>query len=153
RLVASALAIPAGKLATQRQRRGSLTPVAGADNPLLYCAGERRAGDLAAALQFHGLRVDVVIVYRATAVTELTPDVRAALVSGAMDAVLPYSARPAAAFVAAATPAGIEDLSIQSRHLCLSTQVAAPLAAAGATAIEVASEPNEQALLALLGRT
>jgi uroporphyrinogen-III synthase len=108
---------------------------------------------LAAALQLHGLRVEVVIVYRASAVTELTPAVRAALASGAIDAVLHYSTRTAAAFVAAATRAGIEDLSIQARHLCLSTQAAAPLAAAGATAIEVASEPNEPALLALLTRT
>jgi uroporphyrinogen-III synthase len=147
RLVASRL--PAGKLAPQSQPRGS--QVGGSD--LLYCAGEDRAGDLAAALQSHGLRVEVVIIYRATAVTELTAAVRAALASGAIDAVLHYSARTAAAFVAAATRAGIEGLSIQARHLCLSAQAAAPLAAAGATAIEVASEPNEPALLALLGRT
>jgi uroporphyrinogen-III synthase len=151
RLVASKLPIATRKPASQSQPRGSLTPQA--EGSLLYCAGEDRAGDLAAALQLHGLRVDVVIVYRAAGVTELTPDVRAALASGVIDAVLHYSARTAAAFVAAVTRAGIEDLSIQARHFCLSTQVAAPLAAAGATAIEVASEPNEQALLALLGRT
>jgi uroporphyrinogen-III synthase len=52
--------------------------------------------------------------------------------------------------VAAATTAGIRSLSIQARHLCLSAQVAAPLAAAGATVIDVASEPNEQALFALI---
>jgi uroporphyrinogen-III synthase len=140
------------KLATQSQPRGCLT-LEGGSAPLLYCAGEARAGDLAAALQSHGLRVEIVVVYRATGVTELTRDVRAALGSGAIDAVLHYSARTAGAFVAAATRAGIEDLSIQARHLCLSTQVAAPLAAAGAMTIEVASEPNEPALLALLGRT
>jgi uroporphyrinogen-III synthase len=78
--------------------------------------------------------------------------VRAAFASGTIDAVLHYSARTAAAFVAAAKTAGISDLSIQTRHLCLSTQVAVPLATAGAKAIEVASEPNEQALLARIGR-
>jgi uroporphyrinogen-III synthase len=123
-----------------------------ANSPLLYCAGEDRAGDLAGALQLHGLRVETALVYRASIVAELTPDVRAALAAGAIDAVLHYSARTAAAFVAAAM-AGIGDLSIQTRHLCLSAQVAAPLAAAGAKAIEVASEANEQALLALIGRT
>jgi len=121
--------------------------------PLLYCAGEDRAGDLAGALQSHGLHVETVLVYRAAMVAELTPDVRTALASGAIDAVLHYSARTAFAFVAAATMAGIGDLSIQSRHLCLSTQVAAPLAAAGARTIEVAAEANEQALVALIGRT
>jgi uroporphyrinogen-III synthase len=122
-----------------------------ADLPLLYCAGEERAGDLAGALHLRGLRVETALVYRAVMVADLTPDVRAAFVQGTIDAVLHYSARTAAAFVAAAAMAGIRDLSIQTRHLCFSAQVALPLAAAGAKAIEVASEPNEQALLALIG--
>jgi uroporphyrinogen-III synthase len=120
--------------------------------PLLYCAGEDRAGDLAGALQLQGLRVETTLVYRAAVVAELTPDVRAAFASGGVGAVLHYSARTSAAFVAAATKAGIRDLSIQTRHLCLSAQVAAPLAAAGAKAIEVANEANEQALLAFIDR-
>jgi uroporphyrinogen-III synthase len=124
-----------------------------ANSPLLYCAGEDRAGNLSGALQLHGLRVETALVYRTSMVAELTPEVRAALATGAIDAVLHYSARTAAAFVAAATLVGIGDLAIQTRHLCLSAQVAASLAAAGAKAIEVASEANEPALLALIGRT
>ena len=120
--------------------------------PLLYCAGEERAGDLAGALQSHGLRVETAIVYRSAMVTDLTPNVRAALGAGTVDAVLHYSARTATAFVAAVTTAGVRDLSIQIQHLCLSTQVAAPLAAAGAKAVEIAAEPNEHALLALIGQ-
>jgi len=120
-------------------------------HPLLYCAGEDRTGDLAGVLESHGMCVETALVYRAATVAELTSDVRAAFVSGTIDAVLHYSARTAMAFVAAATMTGIRDLSIQTRHLCLSAQVAAPLAAAGAKAIEVASKPNEQALLALVG--
>jgi uroporphyrinogen-III synthase len=123
---------------------------ASANLPLLYCAGEDRAGDLARSLQERGLRVETVCIYRAAMVADLAPDVRAALAGGAIDAVLHYSARTAAAFVATATAAGIRDLSIRARHLCLSAQVAAPLAAAGARAIDVASEPNEQALFALI---
>jgi uroporphyrinogen-III synthase len=122
-----------------------------ANFPLLYCAGEDRAGDLADALQLHGLRVETALVYRASMVAELTPDVRAAFAAGAIDAVLHYSARTAAAFVAAAAMAGIGDFAIQTRHLCMSAQVAAPLAAAGAKVIEIASEANERALLALIG--
>jgi uroporphyrinogen-III synthase len=118
--------------------------------PLLYCAGEDRAGDLAGALQARGVRVETACVYRAAIATGFASDVRAAFAADAIDAVLHYSARTAAAFVAAATAAGIRDLSIRARHLCLSPQVAAPLAAAGATAIDVASEPNEQALFALI---
>jgi uroporphyrinogen-III synthase len=118
--------------------------------PLLYCAGEDHAGDLAGALQAHGICVASACVYRAAMVADLAPDVRAAFAGDAVDAVLHYSARTAAAFLAAATVAGIRDLSIRARHLCLSAQVAAPLAAAGATAIDVAKEPNEQALFALI---
>ncbi|HLK80973.1 MAG TPA: uroporphyrinogen-III synthase [Xanthobacteraceae bacterium] len=121
--------------------------------PLLYCAGKDRAGDLAGALQVLGLSVETAVVYRAVMVDNLPIEVRAAFVSGAIDAVLHYSARTAAAFATASARAGIGDLSTQARHLCLSAQVAAPLEAAGAKAIEVASEPNEQALLALIGRT
>lgn len=118
--------------------------------PLLYCAGEDRAGDLAGALQARGVDVETACVYRAAMVAGLAPDVRAAFAGDGIDAVLHYSARTAAAFVAAATAAGVRDLSIRCRHLCLSAQVAAPLAAAGATTIDVASEPNEQALFALI---
>jgi uroporphyrinogen-III synthase len=120
--------------------------------PLLYLAGEERAGDLAAALRALGRHVDTAIVYRAAMVTELTPAVRAALAAGKIDAVLHYSARTAAAFVAAVTTAGVRDLSIRIKHLCLSAQVAAPLAAAGAKTIEVAGAPNEPALFERIGR-
>jgi len=121
------------------------------DLPLLYLAGSDRAGDLADSLQSCGLPVETAVVYRSVMVADLRPDVRAALAAGQIDAVLHYSARSAAAFVAAVTAAGIRDLSIQIRHLCLSAQVAAPLTGAGAKAVEVASEPNEPALLALIG--
>jgi uroporphyrinogen-III synthase len=120
--------------------------------PLLYCAGEERAGDLAGALHAQGLRIDTVVVYRSVMATNLTPDARAALAAGKVDAALHYSARTAEAFVAAITMADIRDLSIRIRHLCLSAQVAAPLAAAGARVVEIADEPNEQALLGLIGR-
>jgi uroporphyrinogen-III synthase len=133
------------------ERAGAANAMPGFGNlPLLYCAGEDRAGDLAAALRSRGLVVEAARVYRAAMVADLAPDVRAALAADAVDAVLHYSARAAAAFVAAATTAGIRDLSIQARHLCLSAQVAAPLAVAGARALDVASEPNEQALFALI---
>src|SRR5258707_13159328 len=83
-----------------------------ANSPLLYCAGEDRAGDLAGALRLHGLRVETALVYRASMVAELTPDVRAALAAGAIDAVLHYSAPTAAAFVTASAPARVGRLSI-----------------------------------------
>ena len=118
---------------------------------LLYCAGEDRTGDVARALQALGLRAQTAIVYRSIMETNLTPDLCTALTTGQVDGVLHYSARTAAAFVEAVTKAGINDLSMQIRHFCLSSQVAAPLVAAGAKAIQVADEPSEQALLSGIG--
>src|SRR5262249_60690023 len=118
-----------------------------ANLPLLYCAGEDRAGDPAGALQSHGLRVETAIVYRSVMVTELTPKVRDALAGGMIDAVLHYSARTAAAFVAAVTAAGVGDLSIQIRHLCLSAQVAAPLARPAPTAAHIPTQAHDPPLL------
>jgi len=118
---------------------------------LLYCAGEDRTGDLAGALRALGFRAQTATVYRSIMETNLTPDLCTALAAGQVDGVLHYSTRTAAAFVAAVTKAGINDLSMQIRHFCLSSQVAAPLVAAGAKAIQVADEPSEQALLSGIG--
>jgi uroporphyrinogen-III synthase len=76
--------------------------------------------------------------------------VRNALKAGSVDAVLHYSARSAAAFLAAASRAGLGDAVARIRHVCLSAEVAAPLRAAGIGAADVAGEPNEKALLACL---
>jgi uroporphyrinogen-III synthase len=122
--------------------------------PLIYFAGSDRAGDLTAALAGVlgrvGQAVETVIAYRAVAVGDFDADLRAAIAGGAIDAVLHYSARTASAFVAAAKAAGLTESAMKIRHLCLSAQVARPLAASGATAVMVAAAPNEDALLALI---
>jgi len=120
------------------------SPAAGL--PLLYLAGRDRSGDIAGSLLAHGLRVETVIIYRAVMETNLAPDVHAALAAGEIDGVLHFSARTAAAFVAAASGAQIEQFAMKARHFCLSAAVAAPLIAAGASRIEIAGAPNEQAL-------
>jgi uroporphyrinogen-III synthase len=120
--------------------------------PLLYLAGSDRSGDLAGSLRARGLQVEIAVVYRSVMVAELRPDVRAALAAGRVDAVLHYSARSAAAFMAAALTAGIKDLIIRIKHFCLSSQVAAPLIEAGAEAVAVAREPTEAALFECIER-
>jgi uroporphyrinogen-III synthase len=115
---------------------------------LLYLAGQERAGDLAGALRALGKIVETVVVYRAVIATDAAAQLGTALRQGGIDAVLHYSARSAAAFVAAA-PDG--DFSIHIKHFCLSSRVAAPLLAAGATTVVIAEYPNENALLACVG--
>jgi uroporphyrinogen-III synthase len=119
--------------------------------PLLYLAGTERAGDLAGALRTHGIAVETAVVYRSVMVTRFEPALRMALANGEVDAVLHYSARSAAAYLAAATAGGIDVSVTNLKHFCLSSEVAAPLFAAGATAVEIAALPTEQALLERVG--
>jgi uroporphyrinogen-III synthase len=120
------------------------------NHPLLWLAGEDRAGDLAGALAAHDIVVHTVVVYRAVAETTLADDVRDALSSGRVDGVLHYSRRSADAFEAIAMAAGIDLKSLPTKHYCLSSQVAEPLAQIGVASVVVAARPDEAALLALL---
>jgi uroporphyrinogen-III synthase len=118
--------------------------------PLLYAAGETRAGDLAGALSAQGFAVRTVVVYRAVAATELTPAICARLAAGGIDAVLHFSRRSAEAFLVAMAAADLLSRSLKIQHYCLSAQVAAPLAAAGVADIRIASAPHERALFEML---
>ncbi|NVO16824.1 MAG: uroporphyrinogen-III synthase [Rhodoplanes sp.] len=124
--------------------------LAGATDPVLYLAGEDRAGDLEGLLAAHGLVVRTVVVYRAVAEARFPVDVSAALASGAVDAVLHYSRRTAEAFLAACAVDGLDSAVRNVRHLCLSAQVAAPLLAAGATDVVAAARPDQPSLFGLL---
>ena len=117
--------------------------------PLLYLAAEQRAGDLAGTLAAHGLTVETVVVYRAVANPRLAGDLRAALTDG-LDGVLHYSRRSAQAFLTAARAAGLIEAAVALTHYCLSSEVAAPLRAAGAARVAVAPRPDEAALIELL---
>jgi len=117
--------------------------------PLLYLAGEDRAGDLAGDLHTRGFAVETVIIYRAIAATGLPSAVVDALASG-IDGVLHFSRRSAEAYVDVARAAGTVAQALKPVHFCLSAQVAEPLAQAGAADIRVAERPNEAVLLALI---
>jgi len=120
---------------------------AGARAPLLYLAGEDRAGDLAAA----GLPVHTAVVYRALKADHFPPPVAAALAQREIDGVLHFSARSAEAYLDCAVRGGIRNQALALVHYCLSRQVAAPLSAAGAAAIRIAARPDEIAMLELVG--
>ena len=118
-----------------------------AREPLLYLAGEDRAGEISAG----GLVVHTAVVYRAVKAERFEPPVAAALGEGALDGVLHFSARSAEAYLACAARGGIGDRALAPVHYCLSRQVAAPLTAAGAAAVRIAARPDEAALLELVG--
>jgi uroporphyrinogen-III synthase len=113
--------------------------------PLLYLAGEERAGDLATS----GMPVVTVVAYRAVKIERFAPAVAAALAQGALDGVLHFSARSVQAYLDCAA----RDLerALAPVHFCLSQQVAQPLVAAGAAAIRIAPHPDEAAMIELVG--
>lgn len=122
---------------------------ADAKAPLLYLAGEDRAGDLIGDLAVHGIAAELVVIYRAVTVP-FPLELVAALKDGAIDAVLHFSRRSADNYLAGAKSAGIAAQALAVRHFCLSTQIAEPLANAGASHIAVAKRPDEASLIALL---
>lgn len=118
--------------------------------PLLYLAGEDRAADLVGALSTRGIAAEMRVVYRAVALP-FPPTLRDALEAGIIDAVMHFSRRAADSYVAGAKMAGVVARALAVRHLCLSSQVAEPLA--DASRIDIASRPDEAALIELLQAT
>ncbi len=98
-----------------------------AEGPLLYAAGEERSGDLAARLAEHGFDVETVVVYRAEARKEIANVAKDALKAGAVDGVLFYSQRSAAAFALALRAANLAPLAQGVTCFCLSTATAEAL--------------------------
>jgi uroporphyrinogen-III synthase len=115
--------------------------------PLLYLAGEERAGDLATS----GMPVVTVVAYRAVKAERFAPAVAAALVQGALDGVLHFSARTAQAYLDCAARERMLERALAPVHFCLSQQVAQPLSTAGAAAIRIAPQPDEAAMVELVG--
>jgi len=118
--------------------------------PLLYLAGEDRAADLVGALSTRGIAAEMRVVYRAVALP-FPPTLRDALEAGIIDAVMHFSRRAADSYVAGAKMAGVVAPALAVRHFCLSSQVAEPLA--DASRIDIASRPDEAALIELLQAT
>ena len=118
--------------------------------PVLCPAAETPAGDLAGALRAAGLVVHQVTAYRATPATELPTPTRDAIVNRAIDAILFYSERGAAAFVDLVTGDDLAGSLAGVRLLALSVQVAGPLRVLAAARLNVADQPTEASLFALL---
>jgi uroporphyrinogen-III synthase len=118
--------------------------------PLLYVAGDDRARDMAAELAPAGLRLQTVVVYRAVAAQEFSPQIMTALRDGQIDGALHYSRRSTGIFVVCAQTSGVVEAAARLRHFCLSRRASEPLSEIGATRISIAARPDEQAILDLI---
>jgi uroporphyrinogen-III synthase len=102
-------------------------------------------------LVVHGIAAEMRVVYRA-ATAPFPPELIAALQAGEVDTVLHFSKRSAENYLAGAAEAGVAGEALAVRHICLSAQIAASLANAGAGRITIAPRPDEAALIASLER-
>lgn len=124
-----------------------LEPAAG---PLLHIAASQLAGDLAGSLAAAGFTVRRSTLYEARQAQNLSPATIDALRHGAIDAVMFFSPRTAAAFVTLAQNAGVAPCLSAVAALCLSQAVAAAASAVSWRVIVVAPRPDQAALLGCL---
>ena len=123
-----------------------------ADRALLYLAGAELSRDLTSDFAAHGRDVVTVVTYRMVALRHLPREAREAFAANRIEAVLHYSQRSARAFLEAARSDGVEISALSVLQCCLSANVARPLREAGATQVQVAAAPDENALFAALER-
>jgi uroporphyrinogen-III synthase len=123
-----------------------------AGGPLLYAAGERRAGDLAGRLAAAGFSVETAIAYRAEPRSRLSRVAADALRQNAADGVLLYSRESAKAFTRALEAEGLAPLSGDVACFCISAAAAEPLAEVPAGPVVVAERPDQISLFAAIER-
>lgn len=115
-----------------------------------YLCGRVRKPDLEEELSKAGLKIDAFETYDTVLVSYTTDFLREQFVTGTGQAVLLYSRKAAQRLVdllhGLHDPHNLESTSF----FCLSADVAAPLKDAGFSAIGIAAEPTEAALLDLL---
>jgi uroporphyrinogen-III synthase len=117
---------------------------------VLYLAGRDRKGGVETALG-GAFALEVVETYAAEARSSWRPVEARALATCV--AALHYSRRSAGLAAELAKVAGEEARFLKLRHVCLSSDVAEPLEALGASPIAIAETPDEPALFRALSRS
>ena len=120
------------------------SPAAG---PLLYIAGEARAADVEARLARTGFNVQTIVLY-AMDQARLSAEALQALREDALDGVLVYSPRAAAALALALRAERLTPVGAEICCFCLSEAVAQPLRPIAAGPIVVAPAPDQISLFA-----
>jgi uroporphyrinogen-III synthase len=124
-----------------------LKPQSGA---LFHASGVETRGGLAETLTAQGFSVRSEVLYDAVAATTFPAEARTALVRGALDAALFFSPRTARIFADIITEEALEDTCRALGAYCISEAAASELRALSLRDVRIASEPNQDALLALL---
>jgi uroporphyrinogen-III synthase len=120
------------------------------DGALLHAAGAQAPKLLASALETAGFTVRREVLYEAQAATHLPQDAANALKSGALDAVMHFSARSAAIFAALVEKKNLAGACENLAALCISDAAAKALTGLRFGDLRVARAPNQDALLDLV---
>lgn len=123
----------------------SLDPKAGA---LYHAAGTWLAGDLAGCLREKGFTVIRESLYEAAAASRLPAGAKDGLAGGSLDLALFFSPRTAAAFVTLVLEAGLASACERVTAYALSQAVCDALSGLPWRAIDIASRPDQESLLA-----
>lgn len=122
-----------------------------APSRFLYLAGRDRKDALESFLRSRGHAATIAKTYEARAAQALGEEATAVLAADEAEAVLHYSARSAAIFLALADAAGAPaTLRGRVAHYALSEDVARVLRAEGCTDVRVAPAPDQASLMAAL---
>ncbi|MZR23942.1 hypothetical protein GQF03_16530 [Sneathiella chungangensis] len=120
------------------------------DGRLIHVAGSEVAGDLSGMLTEKGFQCERVVLYEALPVTSLETRIVKEIKAGAIPAALFYSPRTAAIFAGLVVASGLAPYLKNMTAYCLSAAVAEKISELSWEAVEVAAEPNQENLLALL---
>lgn len=116
---------------------------------LVHLAGGMLAFDMKSALEAKGFTIRQPVLYQAVPAQALPPEALTPLLEGRLDGAIFMSPRTAAIFAALAGAEGAVTQASQLRCYCLSQAVAEALASVGGK-VEVAAQPREEELLALI---
>ena len=117
---------------------------------LLHAAGAETAGRLRQSLQTRGFTVSGVVLYVAVPATALPPVAEKALREERFDGVMLFSPRSAKIFAGLIEQAGLERYCARMNAYCISAATAEALGQFSFARVEVAGQPNQEAMLALV---
>lgn len=117
---------------------------------IFHAAGKVVAGDLVGLLAARGFHVVRKVLYGAEPAAALSADLQRALRDGTLDAVTLYSPRTARIFAGLVSKAGLEAEVARLACYALSKNVASAAGALSWASMNIAAEPSEEALLALM---
>jgi len=121
-----------------------------AGGPLLHIAGADQAGDLDASLSALGFALSACVLYRMSPAEALAPPAKEALAEGALDGLLVYSPRSAAALALLLRRAGLAPLPRSVTAFCISDAAARPIVPLVGGTVRIAAAPTQLDLFALL---